>query len=222
MKFEFRESTNPFHNDASVKFLSNLAFKCQENILLDMIIAVFEMPNKNDRQEYLSKIKEYYLNKDILFDVEEFDDYVNDFLSKNIGNMKGPFLELLIYELIKEYCSYDEIYKECIVTYNGVENNHPYDILTQNKFIRFMDIKFSCHHLKPKHLRYLAEYLNEEGVESYLISLDSLSKINDKIDFLNFKKDISDQESEYFKNNIQFITNSEIYDAVLHKKCFIN
>lgn len=35
--------------------------------------------------------------------------------------MKGTFLELLIYKLIEEYCSYDEIYKECKVMYNNTE-----------------------------------------------------------------------------------------------------
>jgi len=75
------------------------------------------MTNDEDRREYISKIKEYYLNKGLIFDVEEFDENMDDILSRNIGNMKGTFLELLIYKLIKEYCSYDELYKECKVTY---------------------------------------------------------------------------------------------------------
>ena len=220
MKFQFRQTSNPFHNDKSIIYLSNLAFNSQEDILLDSIIGVFEMPNEEDRREYLSKIKEYYLNKGMLFDVQEFDENVDNFLSKNIGNMKGTFLELLIYKLIKEYCSYDEIYKECKVTYNNAdENNHPYDVITQNNIIKFMDIKFSCHHLKPSHLNDLVEYLDEENVESYLISLDTFSKIENKINFLKFKNEISEEKCEFFKNNLHFITNREIYEAVLDKKC---
>ena len=223
MKFQFRQTSNPFHNDKSIIYLSNLAFNSQEDILLDSIIAVFEMTNEEDRCEYLSKIKEYYLNKGMLFDVQEFDDNVDNFLSKNIGNMKGTFLELLIYKLIKEYCSYDEIYKECKVTYNNTdEKNHPYDVITQNNIIKFMDIKFSCHHLKPAHLNDLVEYIDEENVESYLISLDAFSKIENKINFLKFKNEISEEECEYFKSNLHFITNREIYEAVLHKKCLTN
>ena len=223
MKFQFRQTTNQFHNDKSIIYLSNLAFDSQEDIILDSIISVFEMSNEEDRCEYLSKIKEYYLNKGMIFDVQEFDENVDNFLSKNIGNMKGTFLELLIYKLIKEYCSYDEIYKECKVTYNNAdENNHPYDFITQNNIIKFMDIKFSCHHLKPSHLNYLVEYLDEENVESYLISLDTFSKIENKINFLKFKNEISEEECEFFKNNLQFITNREIYEAVLDKKCLTN
>lgn len=220
MKFQFRQTTNPFHNDKSIIYLSNLAFDSQEDIILDSIISVFEMSNEEDRREYLSKIKEYYLNKGMIFDVQEFDENVDNFLSKNIGNMKGTFLELLIYKLIKEYCSYDEIYKECKVTYNNAdENNHPYDVITQNNIIKFMDIKFSCHHLKPSHLNDLVEYLDEENVESYLISLDTFSKIENKINFLKFKNEISEEKCEFFKNNLHFITNREIYEAVLDKKC---
>ena len=220
MKFQFRQTTNPFHNDKSIIYLSNLAFNSQEDILLDSIISMFEMSNEEDRLEYLSKIKEYYLNKGMEFDVKEFDENVDNFLSKNIGNMKGTFLELLIYKLIKEYCSYDEIYKECKVTYNNTpEKNHPYDVITQNNIIKFMDIKFSCHHLKPSHLNDLVEYLDEENVEAYLISLDTFSKIENKINFLKFKNEISEEKCEYFKNNLYFITNREIYKSVLDKKC---
>ncbi|WP_296889955.1 hypothetical protein [uncultured Methanobrevibacter sp.] len=223
MKFQFRQTNNPFHNDKSIIYLSNLAFNSQEAILLDSIISVFELPNEEDRREYLSKIKEYYLNKGMIFDVQEFDENVDNFLSKNIGNMKGTFLELLIYKLIKEYCSYDGIYKECKVTYNNTdEKNHPYDVITQNNIIKFMDIKFSCHHLKPSHLNDLVEYLDEKNVESYLISLDTFSKIENKINFLKFKNEISEEECEYFKNNLHFITNREIYEAVLDKKCLTN
>lgn len=220
MKFQFRQTTNPFHNDKSIIYLSNLAFNSQEDILLDSIISMFELSNEEDRLEYLSKIKEYYLNKGMEFDVKEFDENVDNFLSKNIGNMKGTFLELLIYKLIKEYCSYDEIYKECKVTYNNTpEKNHPYDVITQNNIIKFMDIKFSCHHLKPSHLNDLVEYLDEENVEAYLISLDTFSKIENKINFLKFKNEISEEKCEYFKNNLYFITNREIYKSVLDKKC---
>ena len=96
MKFQFRQTTNPFHNDKSIIYLSNLAFNSQEDILLDSIISMFELSNEEDRLEYLSKIKEYYLNKGMEFDVKEFDENVDNFLSKNIGNMKGTFLELYI------------------------------------------------------------------------------------------------------------------------------
>lgn len=223
MKFKFRETTNPFHNDKSLIYLSNLAFESPEDIILESIIAIFEMTNDEDRREYISKIKEYYLNKGLIFDVEEFDENMDDILSRNIGNMKGTFLELLIYKLIKEYCSYDELYKECKVTYNNTdEKNHPYDVITQNNIIKFMDVKFSCHHLKPSHLNDLVEYLDEDNVESYLISLDTFSKIENKINFLKVKNEISEEEYEYFKNNLQFITNHEIYEAVLDKKCLTN
>ena len=222
MKFQFIETTKPIHNDDSIRYLAKIAFDSQEDILLDIIIATLEMENKEDRREYFSKIKEYYLNKGMIFDVQEFDEKVDIFLSKNFGNMKGAFLEILIYKLIKEYCSYDEIYKECKVTFNNVEKNHPYDIITKNNIIRFMDIKFSCHHLKPKHLTDLVEYLDEENIESYLISLDTFSKIENKLNFLKFQNKISNEEYEYFKNNLHFITNREIYDSILHKKCLTN
>lgn len=223
MKFQFRETTNPFHNDESIKYLSDLAFNSQEEILLDFIIAFFEMENEEDRRIYLSKIKEYHLNKGTIFDIQEFDEHLENILSNNFGNMKGPFLELLIYKLIKEYCSNDNVYKECKVTYiNDDEKNHPYDIITVNNVIKFIDIKFSCFHLKPAHLNYLIEYLNEENVEAYLISLDTFSKIENKIDLLNFQNKISDEECEYFKNNLYFITNREIYESILHKKCLTN
>ena len=219
MKFQFKQTTNPFHNDDSIKYLSNLAFNSREDILLDIIVAFFEMTNENDRKEYLSRIKDYYITKGLIFDVQEFDENVTNFLSKNIGNMKGAFLELLIYKLIKSYCLHDEIYMECKVISNGVEKNHPYDIITVNDIIKFMDIKFSCYHLKQIHLTYLTEYLQEDNVEAYLISLDSFSKIIDQINLLNFQNKISDDECEFFKNKLQFITNREIYDAVLNKKC---
>ena len=223
MKFQFRETINRLHNDKSIIYLSNLAFNSQEDILLDIIVAAFEMENETDRREYLSKIKEYYLNKGIIFDVKEFDEHVDNFLSKNFGNMKGTFLELLTYKLIKEYCSYDEIYKECKVTFNnGVEKSHPYDIITQNNIIRFIDIKFSCYHLSPTHLKDLVEYLDEKNVESYLISLDTLSKIEDQLNLLNFQNKITDEKCEYYKNNLYFITNHEIYESILHKKCLTN
>ena len=96
MKFEFRQTHNPFHDEESVRYLSNLAFESQEDIILESIIAIFEMTNDEDRREYLSKIKDYYLNKGMIFDVKEFDENMDDILSKNIGNMKGTFLELLI------------------------------------------------------------------------------------------------------------------------------
>ena len=222
MKFQFKQTTNPFHNDDSIKYLSELAFNSQEDILFDIIVAVFEMTNQKDRQDYLSRITDYYITKGIIFDVDEFDEHVNDFLSKNIGNMKGAFLELLIYKLIKNYCSYDKLYRECKVTYNGVEKGHPFDIITLNDMIKFMDVKFSCYHLKPVHLTDLVEYLDKDNVESYLISLDSLSKIIDQINLLNFQNKISDDECEFFKNNLRFITYREINEAVLHKKCLTN
>lgn len=222
MKFQFIENTKPIHNDKSVKYLAKIAFESQEDILLDIIIAAFEINNKEDRREYFSKIKEYYLNKGMTFDVQEFDENLDIFLSKNFGNAKGAFLEILIYKLIKEYCSYDEIYKECKVTFNNVEKNHPYDIITKNNIIKFIDIKFSCHHLKPKHLNDLVEYLDEENVESYLISLDTFSKIENKLNFFKFQNKISNEEYEYFRDNLNFITNREIYDSILHKKCLTN
>ena len=83
MKFKFRETVNPFHNDKSVKYLSNIAFNSQESILLDFIVAAFEMEDENNRREYFTKIKEYYLNKGVLFDIQEFDEHVDNFLSKN-------------------------------------------------------------------------------------------------------------------------------------------
>lgn len=49
MKFQFKQTTNPFHNDDSIKYFSNLAFNSQEDILLDIIVAVFEMTNQKDR-----------------------------------------------------------------------------------------------------------------------------------------------------------------------------
>lgn len=219
MKFQFIEDTKPIHNDESVKYLAKIAFDSQEDILLDIIIAAFEMNNKEDRREYFSKIKEYYLNKGMIFDVQEFDENLDIFLSKNFGNAKGAFLEILIYNLIKEYCSYDEIYKECKVTFKNVEKNHPYDVLTKNNIIKFIDIKFSCHHLKPKHLNDLVEYLHEKNVESYLVSLDTFSKIENKLNFFKFQNKISDEEYKYFKDNLHFITKQEIYDSILHKKC---
>ena len=223
MKFQFRQTTNPFHDDESVIYLSNLAFNSQEDILLDDIVAVFEMTNKDDRREYLYRIKKYYLNKGMIFDFQEFDEYVDKFLNKNIGNMKGAFLELLIYKLIKTYCAYNELYKECKVTYNnGVEKSHPYDLITLNDVVKFMDIKFSCYHLKPANLFDLVEYLGEENVEAYLISLDSFSKIQDQLNLLKFQNKISDDEYKYFKDNLRFITNREIYESVLHKKCLTN
>lgn len=222
MTFQFSETNNPFHDNESVKYLSDLAFNSQEAIFLDYIISAFKMRNKEDRRAYLSKIKEYYLNRGTIFDIQEFDENVDNFLSGNFGNKKGPFLELLIYKLIKEYCSNDEVYKECKVTYNGDEKNHPYDIITLNNIIKFIDIKFSCYHLEPVHLNYLVEYIDQENVEAYLITLDSLSKIEDKINFLNFQNKISDEECEYFKNNLHFITHREIYESILHKKCLTN
>ena len=87
MKFQFRQTNNPFHNDKSIIYLSNLAFNSQEAILLDSIISVFELPNEEDRREYLSKIKEYYLNKGMIFDVQEFYENIDNFLSKNIGKI---------------------------------------------------------------------------------------------------------------------------------------
>lgn len=223
MKFQFRETSNPFHDDESVIYLSNLAFNSQEYILLDDVISVFEMTNEEDRREYLSRIKKYYLNKGTLFDFQEFDEHVDKFLSKNIGNIKGAFLELLVYKLIKNYCSYDELYKECKVIYNnGDEKDHPYDIIAIKNIINFIDIKFSCYHLKPVHLNDLVEYLDEENVEAYLISLDTFSKIVDQINLLNFQNKISEEECEYYKNNLNFITNHEIYKAVLYKKCLTN
>lgn len=223
MTFQFRETTNPFHNDDSVIYLSNLAFNSQEDILLDIIVGSFEIENEETRKEYFSKIKEYYLNKGTIFDIQEFDEHVNDLLSRNIGNMKGAFLEVLIYKLIKNYCSNDKVYKECKVTYNnGVEKNHPYDIITINNVIRFIDIKFSCNHLKPAHLNYLIEYINEENVEAYLISLDTFSKIENKLNWLNLQNKISDGECQKYKNNLYFITKHEIYESILNKECLTN
>lgn len=222
MKFQFRETTHPFHNDETAIYLSNLAFNSKEDILLDDIIAVFEMTNEDDRLEYLSRIKEYYLNKGTLLDFYEFDEHVNKLLNKNIGNIKGAFLELLIYNLIKNYCPFDELYKECKVTYKGIEKSHPYDIILLKNIVKFIEIKFSCYHLKPTNLLDLVEYLNKENVEAYLISLDSLSKILDQIDLLKFQNKISNEQCEYFKNNIHFLTNHEIYETVLHNKCLTN
>ena len=222
MKFQFRETTHPFHNDETAIYLSNLAFNSKEDILLDDIIAVFEMTNEDDRLEYLSRIKEYYLNKGTLLDFYEFDAHVNKLLNKNIGNIKGAFLELLIYNLIKNYCPFDELYKECKVTYKGIEKSHPYDIILLKNIVKFIEIKFSCYHLKPTNLLDLVEYLDKENVEAYLISLDSLSKILDQIDLLKFQNKISNEQCEYFKNNIHFLTNHEIYETVLHNKCLTN
>ena len=73
-----------------------------------------------------------------------------------------------------------------------------------------------------KELKIINKYLDEENVESYLISLDTFSKIENKINFLKFKNEISEEECEFFKNNLQFITNREIYEAVLDKKCLTN
>ncbi len=222
MKFQFRETTHPFHNDETAIYLSNLAFNSKEDILLDDIIAVFEMTNEDDRLEYLSRIKEYYLNKGTLLDFYEFDEHMNKLLNKNIGNIKGAFLELLIYNLIKNYCPFDELYKECKVTYKGIEKSHPYDIILLKNIVKFIEIKFSCYHLKPTNLLDLVEYLDKENVEAYLISLDSLSKILDQIDLLKFQNKISNEQCEYFKNNIHFLTNHEIYETVLHNKCLTN
>lgn len=220
---KFRETTNPSHDDETAIYLSNLAFNSQEDILLDDIISIFEMTNEEDRREYLSKIKEYYINKGALFDFHEFDEHVDEFLSKNIGNIKGAFLEVLVYNLIRKYCLYNKLYKECKVTYNnGDEKNHPYDIISISNIIKFIDIKFSCYHLKPVHLNDLVEYLDEENVEAYLISLDTFSKIVDQINLLNFQNKISEEECEYYKNNLNFITNRDIYKSILHKKCLIN
>ena len=46
--------------------------------------------------------------------------------------------------------------------------------------------------------------------------------LENKINFLKVKNEISEEEYEYFKNNLQFITNREIYEAVLDKKCLTN
>ena len=85
-----------------------------------------------------------------------------------------------------------------------------------------MDIKFSCHHLKPVHLNDLIEYLDEENAEAYLISLDTFSKIEDKLNHKKNKNEITIEEYEYFKNNLHFITKHEIYDAIIHEKCLTN
>jgi len=219
---KFRETTNPSHDDETAIYLSNLAFNSQEEIILDDIIAVFELTNTEARREYLSRIKEYYLNKGTLSDFHEFDEHVDKFLNKNIGNIKGAFLELLIYKLIRNYCSYNELYKECKVTYKDIKKSHPYDIIILNDIVKFIEIKFSCYHLKPNNLIDLVEYLDKENIEAYLISLDSLSKILDQIDLLKFQNKISNEQCEYFKNKIYFITKPEIYESVLYNKCLTN
>lgn len=222
MIFNFKQLTNQnsIHNDESIQYFSNLAFNSNENILLDIIIDTLQLDNEEYRRQYLFEIKEYYHNKGVVFDDIEFEHQVDNFLSNNIGNVKGAFLEVLIYKLIQSYCNHDGLYKECIISNY---NNHPYDIVTViNDIVHLIDIKFSCHHLKKIHLDYLLEYVNENNFKSYLLSLDSFSKINDKLHYIQYENNISDNDFHFIMTNITFISNSDIYDSIMNQKCLVN
>lgn len=142
MIFNFKQLTNQnsIHNDESIQYFSNLAFNSNENILLDIIIDTLQLDNEEYRRQYIFEIKEYYHNKGVVFDDIEFEHQVDNFLSNNIGNVKGAFLEVLIYKLIQSYCNHDGLYKECIISNY---NNHPYDIVTViNDIVHLIDINF--------------------------------------------------------------------------------
>ena len=224
MFLEFKQSNNQdgFHNDESIKYFSDLAFNSNEDILLDIIINALQINNFENRKSCLFEIKDYYFNKGVVFNSNEFDENLENFLNMNIGNVKGAFLELLMYKLINVYCRYDKLYKECYVIKNNIINNHPYDIIVINNVVNFIDIKFSCRRLKKIHLDYLTEYVEENNVKSYLVSLDTMFGINNKLQFIKVEEDLSEEDFHEILNNIALISINEIYDLILNKKCLVN
>lgn len=220
MSFEFQETSNQerFHNDENIKYISQITQDADSSVLLDIIIGAFKVEKEN-RREYFLKIKQYYTNKGMSFD-ENFEDYLDNLLKIEWGNVKGAFLEILTYNIIESYCGDGKLFKECIVKYNGEEGLHPYDIIkTNDDKILLMDIKFSIRYLENKHLKYLVEYLTEPRVVSYLLTLDNKQRTEMKIRFIQNENQIPNNE---YLNNIRLISREQYYNSILQKECIIN
>ena len=99
--------------------------------ILDMILSSLNF-NEENMKESFNKIKQYYITQGISFD-DKFDDYVDNILNMNFGNVKGAFLEILSYNLISAYCNNDALLRECKVTYNGEKGVHPFDLVLLNE-----------------------------------------------------------------------------------------
>lgn len=217
MNFQFKETNNQeiFHNNEDINFISDLALNSNDEVLLDIIIEALNFGDCN-KKEYFFIIKTYMSKKGIIFG-NDFEEHVNNFLKLNKGNVKGAFLEILSYHLLKKYCSYDSLLKECIIIYNSVEFAHPYDlIMLKNDDINLIDIKFSVKHLKKQHLDFLTEF-KEDFVNAYLFSLDDSVKIKFKIKYIQRKYN----SLNYF-NQINLISKNDFYNAILEEECILN
>lgn len=220
MSFEFQETQNQekFHNDPSIKYISQITYDADSSALLDIIIGAFKI-NKENRRDYFLKIKQYYINKGVSFD-EDFEEYLDNFLEVKWSNAKGAFLEILTYKLIESYCGDGELLKECIVKYNGEPGIHPYDIIkTENNKILLMDVKFSTTFLENKHLKYLLKYLTKPTVIPYLLTLDYKERMEMKIRLIEDENQI---QNNAYLNSINLISRDEYYNSILQKTCIIN
>ena len=68
----------------------------------------------------------------------------------------------------------------------------------------------------------MTEYVEENNVKSYLVSLDTMFGINNKLQFIKVEEDLSEEDFHEILNNIALISINEIYDLILNKKCLVN
>ena len=123
--------------------------------------------------------KEY---QDQLIDLFDLFYKWNPFEKYQLSQLRGIYLELIVYQLLKEKYPKDLIYQECYIKI-GSYNSHTWDILINlDDYPKFYECKFTPHNLKRKHINEmigLTKILPTSLI--FLVSLKLRKRILDKL-----------------------------------------
>jgi len=195
-----------FYDDIYLNRLVDLSIENYNKSGLNIFIRyMFYSYNSNDYEEMLSSFSLMY-NESIscLFEVYELFLQWNVYKNYNLGEVRGAFLELLTFKLLKNIHDNSSIYRESYVKRDDYQS-HSWDIIVEiDDLLELYECKFSFESLKRGQLNQIFGSINNLNADVFLIFYQLKRKLNDNIEI--WRENTSKDKFGYLINAVNIIT----------------
>ena len=128
ISYELNFSMKRFHDDINIQQLVGICLDNYHTTIFDDIVGVMNLP-KEAAFDFLDELENRYMGtpKFQLFSTYK-SIFLNLFVNPQIKNLKGAFLEVLAFKILKKYYRPHTTSTDCIICINGWRSNLTVDI----------------------------------------------------------------------------------------------
>lgn len=202
-----------FYNDVYLNRLVDLSIANYNISGLNIFIRyMFYSYNALDYEEMLSSFNLMY-NESIscLFEVYGLFLQWNAYEKYNLGEVRGAFLELLTFKLLKNIHDNSNIHRESYVKLDDYRS-HSWDIIVEiDDILELYECKFSFESLKRGQLNQIFGSINNLNANVFLIFYQLKRKLTDNIEI--WRENTSKDKFDYLINSVNIITLEDFSDG---------